>query len=68
MRGVLGDSSLIVTPGVALSGESAGEHARPGTLGAAIAAGASHVVMGRTVTRAADRAAAFRLVRADLEL
>ncbi|WP_314612286.1 hypothetical protein [Streptomyces stackebrandtii] len=28
---------------------------------------ASHVVVGRTVTRAADPAAAFRLVRAGLE-
>lgn len=68
LRGVLGASTLIVTPGVALPGESPGEHARPGTPRGAIAAGASHVVVGRTVTRAADPAAAFRLVRANLEL
>lgn len=66
LRGVLGAGALIVTPGVALPGESAGEHARPGTPRAAVAAGASHVVVGRTVTRAADPAAAFRLVRANL--
>lgn len=68
LRGMLGASALIVTPGVALPGESPGEHARPGTPRTAVAAGASHVVVGRTVTRAADPVAAFRLVRADLEL
>ncbi|MFJ8883848.1 orotidine-5'-phosphate decarboxylase [Streptomyces sp. NPDC102402] len=68
LRGVLGAGSLIVTPGVALPGESPGEHARTGTPRAAVAAGASHVVVGRTVTRAEDPAAAFRLVRAGLEL
>lgn len=53
-RSVLGADALIVTPGVALPGESPGEHARSGTPCAAIAAGgASHVVVGRTVTRAA---------------
>ncbi|HEY9372516.1 orotidine-5'-phosphate decarboxylase [Streptomyces sp.] len=67
LRGVLGAGALIVTPGVALPGESPGEHARPGTPRAAVAAGASHVVVGRGVTRAADPAAAFRLVRTDLE-
>ncbi|MCI3928297.1 orotidine-5'-phosphate decarboxylase [Streptomyces sp. AN091965] len=67
LRDVLGTGPLIVTPGVVLPGESVGEHARPGTPRAAVAAGASHVVVGRTVTRAADPASAFRLVRADLE-
>ncbi|MFE1906715.1 orotidine-5'-phosphate decarboxylase [Streptomyces gardneri] len=67
LRGLLGASALIVTPGVSLAGESAGEHARSGTPGGAVAAGASHVVVGRTVTRAADPVAAFRTVRADLE-
>ncbi|MEV4940705.1 orotidine 5'-phosphate decarboxylase / HUMPS family protein [Streptomyces zaomyceticus] len=66
LRSELGPEALIVTPGVALSGESPGEHARSGTPRAAIATGASHVVVGRTVTRAADPAAALRLVRADL--
>ncbi|MCX4985971.1 orotidine-5'-phosphate decarboxylase [Streptomyces sp. NBC_00572] len=66
LRSTLGPDALIVTPGVALPGESPAEHARPGTPRAAITAGASHVVVGRTVTRAADPAAAFRLVRASL--
>lgn len=68
LRGVLGPDTLIVTPGVVLPGESPAEHARPGTPGAAIAAGASHVVVGRAVTRAADPVAAVRLIRANLEL
>ncbi|MFJ8013813.1 orotidine-5'-phosphate decarboxylase [Streptomyces sp. NPDC096339] len=68
LRGVLGSRSLIVTPGVTLPGESQAEHARPGTPRAAIAAGASHIIVGRAVTRAEDPVAAFRLVRADLGL
>ncbi|MET8406286.1 orotidine-5'-phosphate decarboxylase [Streptomyces sp900116325] len=64
LRRTLGPDALIVTPGIALPGESSAEHARPGTPRAAFTAGASHVVVGRTVTRAADPAAAFRLVQA----
>lgn len=63
LRGALGAGALIVTPGVTLHGESPSEHARPGTPRAALSAGASHVVVGRTVTRATDPAAAFRRVR-----
>ncbi|WP_316741382.1 orotidine-5'-phosphate decarboxylase [Streptomyces sp. MK7] len=66
LRGVLGSDALIVTPGVTPHGDSPAEHARPGTPRAAIAAGASHVVVGRAVTRATDPAAAFRRVRAGL--
>lgn len=66
LRGVLGPDALIITPGVTLSGQSPAEHARPGTPRAAITAGASHVVVGRTVTRAADPATAFRAVRTSL--
>lgn len=66
LREALGPRTLIVTPGVTLPGESPTEHARPGTPRAAIAAGASHVVVGRAVTRAADPVAALRLVHANL--
>ncbi|MBC9715845.1 orotidine-5'-phosphate decarboxylase [Streptomyces sp. TRM66268-LWL] len=68
LRGVLGSNPLIVTPGVALPGEDPAEHARPGTPRAAVAAGASHIVVGRSVTRAPNPVAAIRLVRADLGL
>lgn len=66
LRGALGSEALIVTPGVTLPGDSPAEHARPGTPRAAIAAGASHVIVGRTVTRATDPAAAFRHVRTSI--
>jgi orotidine-5'-phosphate decarboxylase len=66
LRELMGPEALIVTPGVALPGTSAGEHARAAAPGAAIAAGASHVVVGRGVSRAADPAAALALVRADV--
>ncbi|GGU92476.1 orotidine 5'-phosphate decarboxylase [Streptomyces filipinensis] len=67
LRGALGGDALIVTPGVTLPGDAPADHARPATPSAAMAAGASHVVVGRGVTRAADPAAAFRLVRAGLQ-
>ncbi|MER7816368.1 orotidine-5'-phosphate decarboxylase [Streptomyces sp. NPDC096153] len=68
LRDVLGPGSLIVTPGVTLPGEDRAEHARPGTPRAAVAAGASHIVVGRSVTQASDPVAAVRRVRADLGL
>lgn len=66
LRALLGSDALIVTPGVTLPGESPAEHARPGTPRAAVADGASHVVVGRSVTRAPDPLSALRRVRADL--
>ncbi|MEU6557298.1 orotidine-5'-phosphate decarboxylase [Streptomyces sp. NPDC046915] len=66
LRRALGSEALIVTPGVALAGESAAEHARPGTPRAAVADGASHVVVGRTVTRAPHPLSAFHRVCANL--
>ncbi|MGW0885276.1 orotidine-5'-phosphate decarboxylase [Streptomyces sp. NPDC002671] len=68
LRSALGTDALIVTPGVTLPGETPTDHARPGTSRAALDAGLSHVVVGRTVTHAKDPAAAFRFVRAGLAL
>ncbi|MDX3539185.1 orotidine 5'-phosphate decarboxylase [Streptomyces sp. MB09-01] len=45
-------------------GGSLGGHARAGTPQAAFAAGASHVVVGRSIARAADPVAALRRARA----
>ncbi|CAM5470420.1 orotidine 5'-phosphate decarboxylase [Streptomyces avidinii] len=69
LRELLGPGRLIVTPGVRLADESsldgeAGGQARAGTPGAAFAAGASYVVVGRSVNRAADPVAALRRVAA----
>ncbi|MFJ6649836.1 orotidine-5'-phosphate decarboxylase [Streptomyces sp. NPDC091290] len=66
LRELLGGDALIVTPGVAMPGESAADHARPATPRTAFADGASHVVVGRTVTRAPDPLSALRRVHADV--
>ncbi|MER7623334.1 orotidine-5'-phosphate decarboxylase [Streptomyces sp. NPDC126503] len=66
LRSVLGGDALVVTPGVVLPGEDPADHARPGTPGAALAAGASHIVVGRSVTAAGDPAAALRSIRRGL--
>ncbi|MFB6519389.1 orotidine-5'-phosphate decarboxylase [Streptomyces sp. NPDC056401] len=73
LRKLLGPERLIVTPGVTLpgmtlpggeTGAETGGHARSDTPWAAFAAGASHVVVGRSVTRAADPVAALRRIGA----
>ncbi|MFE2629108.1 orotidine 5'-phosphate decarboxylase / HUMPS family protein [Streptomyces sp. NPDC004562] len=64
LRELLGGDALIVTPGIAMPGESAADHARPATPRTAFADGASHVVVGRTVTRAPDPLSALRRVHA----
>lgn len=66
LRVALGPRPLIVTPGITLTGASSADHARPGTPRSALAAGASHLVLGRSVTRAPDPSAALRRIHADL--
>lgn len=47
----------VVVPGATVPGDvKARDHVRSGTVGAAIADGASHVILGRSVTRAETRA------------
>ncbi|WP_406044668.1 orotidine-5'-phosphate decarboxylase [Micromonospora sp. NBC_00898] len=59
LRAELGPDMLIVTPGVTLQAEwnPPTEHARPAHPAAAIRAGATHIVIGRSLTRAPDPAA-----------
>jgi len=52
------DDFLIVTPGVRPAGTEPGDQARVATPAEAIAAGATHIVVGRPITEAADPAAA----------
>jgi len=51
-REVLGPDALVVTPGVRPAGSDVGYQARVATPGDAIAAGASHLVIGRPITGA----------------
>jgi orotidine-5'-phosphate decarboxylase len=57
---------LIVTPGVRPTGADPGDQKRIATPGAAIAAGADHVVIGRPIHRAPDPRAAAAAVVAEL--
>lgn len=66
MRELLGPDALVVTPGVRPEGADAGDQARTATPVEAIAAGASHLVIGRPITGAADPAAAAREIVKEL--
>ncbi len=57
---------LIVTPGVRPAGADAGDQKRIATPGAAIRAGADHIVVGRPVWQATDPRDAARMILADL--
>ncbi|MCB1449988.1 MAG: orotidine-5'-phosphate decarboxylase [Nitratireductor sp.] len=63
MRTILGPSMALVTPGVRPAGSDHGDQKRVATPSQAMAAGASHLVVGRPVTGAADpRLAAQQIV------
>lgn len=66
LRGVLGPDMFIVTPGVRSAGASRGDQKRVATPAEAMRDGASHLVIGRQVTRAADPVAAIRQIRAEI--
>ena len=61
-----GQDFQLVTPGVRPAGSAAGDQARVVTPAEAIAAGASHVVVGRPITGAPDPAAAARAILVEL--
>ena len=62
LRTELGDQFAIVTPGVRPAGAGHGDQVRVVTPAEAIAAGASHIVVGRPITEAADPAAEARAI------
>jgi orotidine-5'-phosphate decarboxylase len=66
LRAELGHNFAIVTPGVRPAGSSSQDQVRIVTPAEAIAAGASHIVVGRPITEAADPAAEARAILAQI--
>ena len=66
LRSQLGSDFVIVTPGVRPAGSDAADQARVVTPAAAIAAGASHIVVGRPITGAADPGSEARAILAQV--
>ncbi|MBW3620803.1 MAG: orotidine-5'-phosphate decarboxylase [Actinobacteria bacterium] len=62
VRQVVGRDVILVTPGVRPAGEGDDDHARAATPSEALSAGATHLVVGRPITRADDPAAAARSI------
>lgn len=65
LRHILPPGSLIVTPGIQLPDSLTNDQVRVATPQAAAMAGASHIVVGRAITAAADPRAAFALAVAE---
>ena len=66
LRAELGHKLAIVTPGVRPAGSAVGDQVRVVTPAEAIAAGASHIVVGRPITEAPDPAAEARAILAQI--
>jgi orotidine-5'-phosphate decarboxylase len=66
IRAVVPTSFLVVTPGVRPAGAAAGDQKRIATPAAALAAGASHLVIGRPISQASDPVAAARAIMAEI--
>lgn len=67
LRKHLGGDFALVTPGVRPAGSGHADQVRVVTPAQAIAAGASHIVVGRPITEAADPAAAARAILAQID-
>ena len=67
IRNRLGDGFLRVTPGIRLPDDSAGDQKRVMTPQLAIKSGASYLVIGRSVTRAADPLAVLDRINREIE-
>lgn len=66
IREIAGPGALVVTPGVRSAGAANGDQKRVATPAQAIKDGASHLVIGRQVTRADDPVAALAAIREEL--
>lgn len=66
LRQTLGPQAYIVTPGVRPAGSDKGDQSRVATPAEAFANGASHIVIGRPITKAQNPSEAFESIIADL--
>src|SRR5205814_6470115 len=66
LRHAVGDDFTLVTPGIRLPGDAADDQARSVTPLEAVRLGADYLVVGRSVTRAADPAAVLESFRASI--
>ena len=66
LRAILGDTPLLVTPGIRPEGSAADDQQRIATPHQAIADGASYLVIGRPVTQHPDPSEALRSINASL--
>jgi orotidine-5'-phosphate decarboxylase len=67
LRNRLGSEPLLVIPGIRPAGAAIGDQRRVATPAAAMAAGASYLVVGRPITKAADPGAAARSILAEMQ-
>jgi len=66
IRAGLGVEALIVVPGIRRPDDDTHDQSRTATPGEAVRHGATHLVVGRPILEAADPAAAFRMMVADM--
>ena len=67
VRILLGPEAWIVVPGIRARAEDRGDQVRVASAAEAVAAGATHLVVGRPILHAADPAAAFRGLLAEAQ-
>lgn len=67
LRARFGQTPILVTPGIRLSGGEAGDQKRVATPGAAAKAGSSFLVVGRPILEAPDPQAAARTILGEIE-
>jgi len=67
LRQLLGPAALLVTPGIRGLADAKGDQTRTATAQAAARAGSTHLVVGRPVLQAADPAAVWAQLLADVE-
>ncbi len=67
LRNRFGSKPLLVIPGIRPEGTEAGDQRRVATPAAAIASGASYLVVGRPITRAVDPEAAAKAILSEMQ-